>query len=1324
MKSKKIISLGISCLLLLALTVSAYAEDLTLKLETGKSVVQGEEVIIPIDAVNATNAAKGVAGAAFTVTFDTAALEYLGVTSSFFGTFAAQGITPTSVDLDGTGPLSPYTQPLLANSETAGKVMVAAALAESKSISAGSKATLFLVRFKAKANAAVGATNVSLTKTSITNSDAGYPTATDIDVLMNASGTPLAFTSWDVNLGGCSVAVFDVDDRDGDGLANTVEVAVGSDPTKADSDGDGLTDKEEVDGGSNPLLADTDGDGAPDALENKAGTSLTDPNDKPAFRIVTGDLVMPGTVDSEGWQTVNIATTADTQFVAPVVVAKPASEITSTKATIIQIKDTGLVDGDNQSFKIRLWNTRINAPATLAGVSSAAENISYMVMEKGTFTLAKGIKVTAGIINAEQKVAGSFQTAKFASVLKTAPVVVASVTTVAKAVGSVVDNDIRPVNVRLNTITTAGFSYLFQEEQASADQKHGFEDISYIAWEPSMNLIQGDTDYLIEVGKKAAAVGDQLAVVPFAQPKEDVIAFLGDMQTALDKDPCSLRYTAFGKNLDNKFINISLKVQDDVSKDTLLTTHAKEAVGYFVVSSFTPVLDTDSDGLDDAAEALYGTDKAKPDTDGDGLTDKQEIDGGSNPLLADMDGDGALDGHELKAGTSLTNPYDKPAFRIVTGDLAMPGASGPEYWQTVTFAGAPAEEFVNPVVVAKPSNAGDGKATIIQIKGVTSSSFKIRQWNTSIAGGAVAGPSDVAGNISYMVMEKGTFTLAKGIKVTAGVINAEQKVAGSFQATKFASVLKTAPVVVASVTEAKNVGSVVDTDIRPVNVRLNTITTTGFSYLLQEEQASLDQKHRAEDISYIAWEPSMNLIQGDTDYLIEVGKKAAAVGNLPATIAFGQAKDGIPIFLGDMQTALDKDPSSLRYTDLTATSVTLKVEEDVSKDAVVTHVKEAVGYFVVSPYTYDLAADQDTDGLTDAVEAIYGTDKIKADTDGDGLTDKEEVDGGSNPLLADSDGDGALDGHENKAGTSLTDPNDKPAFRIQTGTIVLPGADDGWYTQTFDSAFVNPVVVAKPASEINSTEATIIQIKNVTNTSFKIRLWNTSIAAKPPASAVQATRSTAVENVDYMVVEKGTFTLPKGIKVTAGIINAEQKVASAFQTAKFTSVLKTAPVVVASVIAPNVIGPPPVADNPANVRLNTITTAGFSYMLQEEQASTDQKHGAEVISYIAWEPSLNLIQGAPDYLIEVGKKVAAVGDAVAIVPFAQPKVDIASFLGDMQTALDKDPSSLRYTTFGENADGNFINVSLKVQDDVSKDYLLTTHAKEAVGYIVTSPTER
>ncbi|RLA39915.1 MAG: hypothetical protein DRR06_03925 [Gammaproteobacteria bacterium] len=67
-------------------------------------------------------------------------------------------------------------------------------------------------------------------------------------------------------------------DTDDDGLNDGDEVVIGTDPFDPDSDGDGLNDGDEVDIGTDPLNPDSDGDGLNDGDEVSAGTDPLNPD--------------------------------------------------------------------------------------------------------------------------------------------------------------------------------------------------------------------------------------------------------------------------------------------------------------------------------------------------------------------------------------------------------------------------------------------------------------------------------------------------------------------------------------------------------------------------------------------------------------------------------------------------------------------------------------------------------------------------------------------------------------------------------------------------------------------------------------------------------------------------------------------------------------------------------------------------------------------------------------------------------------------------------------------------------------------------------------
>lgn len=94
------------------------------------------------------------------------------------------------------------------------------------------------------------------------------------------------------------------------------------------------------------------------------------------------------------------------------------------------------------------------------------------------------------------------------------------------------------------------------------------------------------------------------------------------------------------------------------------------------------------------------------------------------------------------------------------------------------------------------------------------------------------------------------------------------------------------------------------------------------------------------------------------------------------------------------------------------------------------------------------AVNSDTDQLSDAEEAKYGTNPLLADSDSDGLYDHEEVyDVLSNPLLGDSDGDGFPDKFEWDNGYSPTNNEHQVLVDYIAGSggtlgLFAPGTND------------------------------------------------------------------------------------------------------------------------------------------------------------------------------------------------------------------------------------------------------------------------------------------
>jgi hypothetical protein len=150
----------------------------------------------------------------------------------------------------------------------------------------------------------------------------------------------------------------------------------------------------------------------------------------------------------------------------------------------------------------------------------------------------------------------------------------------------------------------------------------------------------------------------------------------------------------------------------------------------------------------------------------------------------------------------------------------------------------------------------------------------------------------------------------------------------------FEQLFQLVPVVITSVTTVNEADT--------VTTRLRNITTTGFDFHMQEQELNAP-KHALETVSYIAWEPSVGVIDKLT---FEVDRTPDVVTQKFYTIQYTQAFSIIPTFLADMQTTNDQDAANLRWKNKDSCGIDIKTDEGQSRNREMKHRAEVVGYMV------------------------------------------------------------------------------------------------------------------------------------------------------------------------------------------------------------------------------------------------------------------------------------------------------------------------------------------------------------------------------------------
>jgi hypothetical protein len=243
-----------------------------------------------------------------------------------------------------------------------------------------------------------------------------------------------------------------------------------------------------------------------------------------------------------------------------------------------------------------------------------------------------------------------------------------------------------------------------------------------------------------------------------------------------------------------------------------------------------------------------------------------------------------------------------------------------------------------------------------------------------------------------------------------------------------------------------------------------------------------------------------------------------------------------------------------------------------------------------------------------------------------------------------------------------------------------------WQRVSFTGIFIDPVVVAKPAS-LNDPKPAVVRIRNVDEAGFDIRIqqWEYLKGIH------------GYENVSYLAMEKGYYVLPEGIIMEAGSFEAD---GNNFRVYNYSGTFNQIPVVIASVTS---------VKDPTAVtgRIHNVSQNGFEYYLQKEEKNK-KKHGVETVSFIACEP----FSGVMNQLkLEVGTTGNQVNHNFHYLSYKEKFSNIPYFLGDMQTTHDSDTANVRWRN------KNHYGVEIHISEEKSRDAELN-HNNENLGYII------
>ena len=301
-------------------------------------------------------------------------------------------------------------------------------------------------------------------------------------------------------------------------------------------------------------------------------------------------------------------------------------------------------------------------------------------------------------------------------------------------------------------------------------------------------------------------------------------------------------------------------------------------------------------------------------------------DGCNASCVAEFCGDGIVNnGGAEVCDDGNTTPYDgcsatcQPQGQLIGEVIQLSSDQTAGTWYPASFIAS----FTQPVVVGHTLSFAGGDPTHLRVRNVTSGGFEwqMEEW-TYLDG------NHTKETLPFLAVESGNHTLEDGTRIEAATVS----VTDGWTSVTFSTPFAAAPVLLTGVMSANDTTAVV--------VRTRNVTAQGFDVRLQEEEGQ-DGTHAAETVAFAAMEAGVG---GSAGIVFEARRTPDAVRHPWYRIDFSAPFSLAPVFLGNIDRFDGPDTAGLRYRNLLADRVEVKVEEEKSANSETNHTTETVSW--------------------------------------------------------------------------------------------------------------------------------------------------------------------------------------------------------------------------------------------------------------------------------------------------------------------------------------------------------------------------------------------